>query len=335
MTWDQLLEEFRALGGVAENVRLGEGPFGRGIFVIDPQRPAKFWAPDALFIRIDDIATHDGRMRLAPERYDPAVRALFECYEEHFGWGAGGREESHAMQAAWSALPEDVIGLLRGTGGLDRPMQRFHAPTDELALSEYVCTRRFRRGDVQYIVPLIDLVNHAGTAQPYIEQGGFGVEGTFADEMLVSYSLADGWAKSLNYSFAATALVAHSVAATITLPGNRRLSIGRNILNATVENGIRYPALQVEGDEILLAYLELGIERAKDLPRATFFKVMQRAGVARADYVFDGIAAYNRSQFTALLRMLHKVDGPLARVLEEAALNQLDALNACVGARSL
>jgi hypothetical protein len=335
MTWDELVDEFRALGGIAENVRLGEGPYGRGVFVIDSQQPAKLWAPDTMFIRLEDIATPDGRMTVTNERYDPAVRALFEHYEERFGWGAGGREASYTMQAAWHALPEDIANMLRGTGGLDRPLQRFLAPTEELALHDYLCTRQFRRGNDHYIVPLIDLVNHAGTARPYIEQGGFGVEGVFADEMLVSYSHTDGWTKALNYGFAASAPVAHSIGATITLPGNRRLSISRDLLNRTVEDGVYLPALTLDGDEILLSYLELGLARSPDLPRAIFFKLMQRAGVAQADYVFDSIAGYNRAQFITLLRLLRKHDGPLVRVLEEAVINQLDALNACVGARSL
>lgn len=335
MMWDKLLDEFRALGGIAENVRLAEGRYGRGVFVIESQRPAKLWAPSSMFIRVDDIVTRDGLMTVANDRYGAPVRALFERYEADFGWGAGGREASHAMQAAWHALPEDVIGALRATGALQRPHERFLAPNDDLVLRDYLWARQFLHDNVSHIVPLIDLVNDSGGARPYILQGGYGVEGRFADEMLVSYSPTDAWAKVLNYGFAASATVAHSICATITLPGNRRLSIGRNLLNATAENGIRFPALAIEGNEILLSYLELGLERAKDLPRAIFLKLMQRAGVAQADYVFDGIASYNRAQFIALLRMLRKYDGPLVRTLEEAAINQLDALNECVGARSL
>src|SRR6476646_4511492 len=33
--WDEMVREFRALGGTVENVRLGDGPLGRGLFPID------------------------------------------------------------------------------------------------------------------------------------------------------------------------------------------------------------------------------------------------------------------------------------------------------------
>ncbi len=335
MTWEELLDEFRALGGVAENVRLGEGPFGRGIFVIDPRLPARLWAPDALHVRDTDIETRDGRMTVRGGTYDPQVRTFFENCQAYFGWSSGGEKGAAAMQAAWHALPAEVIAAIRTTGALDRPQQRFAAPTAELTMREYLCTRTFSRSGDQYIVPVVDLVNDSGRARGYTIDGGYGVEGTFADEMLVCYGSTDAWAKVLNYGFAATATIAHSLGATITLPDGRALSIGRNILNVTNENNLRFPDLRIDGNQILLSHLVLGFESGSDLPRAIFRKLMDRAGVAQADAVFDGVAHYNRKQFTALLRLLRACDGSLARALEDAILNQLDALSACVGARSL
>ena len=62
---------------------------------------------------------------------------------------------------------------------------------------------------------------------------------------------------------------------------------------------------------------------------------MERAGVTQPDYVFDSIAHYNHTQFIALLRTLRKYEGPLVHTLEEAIINQLEALSACIGARRL
>ena len=38
MRWEELAEEFRSLGGVFENTRIGKGAAGRGVFVLDPAR---------------------------------------------------------------------------------------------------------------------------------------------------------------------------------------------------------------------------------------------------------------------------------------------------------
>ena len=36
-----LLQWFRALGGVADNVQLRQGPHGWGLFVVDPEQPVR------------------------------------------------------------------------------------------------------------------------------------------------------------------------------------------------------------------------------------------------------------------------------------------------------
>lgn len=78
----------------------------------------------------------------------------------------------------------------------------------------------------------------------------------------------------------------------------------------------------------------LGCATATDLPRAIFRKVLSGVfGEPEADRAFDGIAHFNRLQFLNLLRLLRKHDGALVRVLEEAALDQLETLSNCIGAR--
>ena len=63
MDWGELLATFRELGGIADNVRLGEGPFGRGVFVCDPSKPATLHASENLLVPIDDLEIRDGQLR--------------------------------------------------------------------------------------------------------------------------------------------------------------------------------------------------------------------------------------------------------------------------------
>ncbi len=51
MQWDEPVEEFRAIGGVADNVRLGIGPRGRRLFVVDPGKPASLRKYDGRLVR--------------------------------------------------------------------------------------------------------------------------------------------------------------------------------------------------------------------------------------------------------------------------------------------
>ena len=64
-------------------------------------------------------------------------------------------------------------------------------------------------------------------------------------------------------------------------------------------------------------------------------KTSSACAVAQADEVFDGIAFYNRGRFLDVLTTLGKYDGNVVKMLREAAIHQLHALSACVGARAL
>ena len=63
--WDEMLEEFRALGGTVENVRLGQGALGRGLFVIDPGRPFLVRIPESLLVNVSDIVFENGVLKVA------------------------------------------------------------------------------------------------------------------------------------------------------------------------------------------------------------------------------------------------------------------------------
>lgn len=65
-----LLQRFRALGGVADNVRLRQGPHGWGLFVIDPEQPVRVVTPAHLLITPQDL-----RLSSAP-RWCPFTRPI-------------------------------------------------------------------------------------------------------------------------------------------------------------------------------------------------------------------------------------------------------------------
>jgi hypothetical protein len=336
MTWEELLDEFRALGGIAENARLDVGPLGRGIFPIDPSKPVVLHCPYALQVRLMHLEMRDGKMQAKPEFYGARERAFFEAYEEQFGWSAGGSEESWQQQLAWSELPAEIVNAMQTMGMLDGIEQRFAPPNVESCKLDYLHARLFQRDGGNYVVPIIDLVNHSSYVPTYVYENGIGVAGTFSDEVLVRYNAADAWTLAQRYGFTTMSPIAYSIGINVAIAGGKRLTVARNINELVVENGVQYPKITVDADGVTLAHLALGFSMAKDLPRAIFRKIMApRLNAPQADHIFDGIQEFNRNEFITLLRKLRKYDGPLVHTLEEAVINQLETLNACVGARNL
>lgn len=338
MLWEELLDSFRALGGTAENVRLGTGSRGRGVFAIDPAKPATIHTPLSLNVPADSIVVRDGRMTSDAPALGTRERAFFEDYQAHFGWGNGGADESRNELSAWHALPPDVIALIRSTIGANDLPHRFDAPTEAACVEQYLQTRKFElpNGAGKWIVPVIDLINHAVGAKPYGVRNGLFVSGTFDDELLVAYNASDPWGTAIIYGFAAPSPFAYSICLSLKLPDGRTLSIARLYSATTIGDTMQLPRVQESGNTIVLSFLVLGFATAPDMPRAIFRKVMAgRLAPDEIDRIFDGIAHYNRQHFIKLLRVLRTHDGPFIRTLEMVALEQLDALSACIGARPL
>jgi hypothetical protein len=335
--WEDLISEFRSLGGVADNVRLGHGPLGRGIFVCDPAKPSALHAGENLLFPVADIELHDAALRLKPQaNAGERERAFFDAYQRHFGWGAGGFEESWNLQKQWSELPAEIIAFLSALGGLDDPEKRFLPPTVENSLERFVRARDFTyRGDIK-IVPVVDLVNYSSYTNGFDIKDGIGVSGRFPNEVVVRYNLGDAWGRAMSYGFASIGAFAYSLRLAADLPGGKKIAIRRKVPASEVRYGVRFPVASIDGNAIDLPFLMLGNATGSDLPRAVFREVV--SGVlseAQADGAFDGLAHFNRTQFIKLLRLLRKHDGAFVRMLEDAVVDQLETLSYCVGARTL
>ncbi len=335
MQWDELLAEFRALGGVAENVRLDRGPRGRGVFVVDAGRPATLHIPKSLTVPVDALELRDGEVKVVRGRVDDRVAAFYENYQKFFGWSAGGRDEALALQREWNELPAEVVNFIKTMGVLDHPERRFMAPDDHVLFDEHVRARMFQDRSGPFMIPMIDLVNHSSPARGYVVENGVGVSGSFSDEVLVRYNNFDAMTMVLHYGFADLSAFASSIGITVDLPGGRRLSIARDVSASETRNGIAFPIVTIADATIRLSYLMLGIQGATDVPRGVFRSLMKPfVDRAAADEIFDGIAHFNRVRFINFLRTLRKYDGRLIGELQEASINHLDTLSYCIGARA-
>lgn len=337
MNWEELLAQFRSLGGIFQNVRIGEGESGRGVFVVDPAKPALLLAPRNLLVPIGDVEVRDGHLAIKPESsIGVRERAFFETYQRYFGWSAGLYDEIVQQQTQWYELPADIKRLICTMGAVANPEARFHPPTVEACLKGYLETRDLYFEGKPHLAPILEIVNHSPSGRDYGSKDGLSVAGTFEGEVLARYNVRDAWAVALHYGFAHRSPYAYSLAIAVDVHGQKRLSIDRETGGIRLIDGVRFPRRDDDGDVIKLANLMLGNSNGMDLPRAVFRKLMSaELTVAQADEVFDGIAFYNRGRFLDTLTALSKYDGNVVRMLRAAAIHQLHALSACVGARAL
>lgn len=344
--WSKLLDEFRQLGGKANNVRLGVGPLGRGLFSMDPSQPVELFCPENLLFHCDDLIFEDGRLKVAPQTSYGAgdsEKAWFERYSETFGWGDARHSIEQSIKGM-QALPEAVCVELATTWGLTACLSDF---SDSLVQSHFFNSRsigysRKLGNEIQrnrVLMPVVDLVNHGNQASFYFDQG-IGVAGIFEGEILASYGRnKDSWGLFRNWGFATEAPFALSRVLTLkTSFGELRIARELNqcsIIKVPGLGEVVIPELVVEEKRAKLSFATLASRDTPRVPKGVFKYVFQQVGLPNAEEIFDLVRHLNSTAFLGLLDLLEGVPGEQASTMRSAVRLQLKALSHCYGIREI
>ena len=89
MNFKSILDQFRSLGGVAENIDIGIGKYGRGLFPVDKKLPVKLVVPENLLINPEWISLDLNQQIILNDQcpLDKNIKSFFENYQRFFGWG--------------------------------------------------------------------------------------------------------------------------------------------------------------------------------------------------------------------------------------------------------
>ena len=330
--WDALVEEFRALGGVLENVRLGRGAIGRGLFPVDPGQPAKILVPENLLFPVEELEFVDGRLRVKKKGDTPSrEEKFFEEYQEAFSWGAAGRTDCEAFFASMAELPGPVREVLTNDWGLGHMFRGIDAKAVQ---GRFLRTRMINRNGRGVLMPVLELVNHGVTGSPFNFTGGISIAGTYTSEVLARYNFLDPLGVFLAWGFPSPEPVTHSLGMKLPLPG-RTLVIGREVTKNKVHARLRIPEVTVEDDKINFSHLMLGHKRFPKLSRGVFQYLMKEQGIEGVDEIFDRIRQINGIKFLNLLSVLDDYESRTITALRQMCRYQITSLMFCVGTREL
>jgi hypothetical protein len=333
LDWDALLTEFRGLGGTAENVTLRQGSRGRGVFAVDPAKPARLFVPPNLLVRCEDTEVRDGLLAVKPSSSLGArERAFFGRYQENFSWGAGVFDELWQTQLAWNQLPQNIRDALLATWPMKA--EAFSEPSEDLCHKRYINTRMIKYRENPVFMPVVELVNHGRNAPGFDRTEGIAVGGVFADEVLATYGGDDCWGTAVNYGFCEARNYAYAVQGDLKFEGHH-IKISRAPNQAERYNGVMLPIVRLEDGTVHFSFLTLGNEKLPHLPRAVFLHVTKNTPIKRPDKLFDLIQHYNRLLLLKFLRGSEGSAMPLVAMLRSAAFRQLETLSCHWGGGSL
>jgi len=331
-SWEDMIAACRALGGTIENVRLGTGPRGRGLFSIDNTKPVVLRLPENLLFSTEDIELVGDRVRLKDSASaSQPEREFFEKYQKNFSWGSHGRAEWTAFENALDSLPAEIRTLLATEFAMAKRLQG-----DALARAwrGFLGSRQVGWEDGAVIAPVIELANSGDEALGYEVQDGLRLEGMVADEVLAPYGPRDPWSLFFDYGDAGPSLAAFSLRMVFSV-GSNELQIDRDTVRMTTRGNYMVPEIVREGSRISLSHLMLGHAPYPAAPRGIFRALTKEIFGENVDEVFDGIRHFNRSKLLQLLAALESHDGPTIAEMKKMARFQLGGISWSIGSADL
>ncbi len=330
MEFDELLSQFRSLGGVADNIVSRLGVRGRGLFAVNPARPVRVRVPTHLLVSPQWIALDDSanliiaalhRSMLSPEAVD-----FFEQYQRHFGWGNGGLHTIRQHQLQLQSLPPALKHYLELLGGGDELKQ---PPTARYCLQKYCVNRQIRIQSESRLMPIAEMINHDADGLPYVLRQGVQVSGTVHDEVLTRYhSQLDAFNFFINYHFVTPAPSVLSCEVTVEVPGAGMFRIARNDHLAQFTGGTRSPQVTRAAGVTHLSFVEIANQNHPLQPRQNFRALLAKWPVRSedADALFDGLVEHNQHVLNGLTQACRDHPGAIASSLGHIAFQQLAAL---------
>jgi hypothetical protein len=332
--WSQMLDDFRALGGTADNIEQRRGHYGNGLFPIDPGKPVAIAIPAHLLVDTDQLILAGDHLVVSTDaQVAEDVRRFIGRYQQHFSWGADGRRHAEAFESALKTLPDPLLERLRQIRLLNLEV-RHRGPWAEVLRRRFHGSRQIIYHERKVSMPIIELINHASKSPGYAINDGIQYKGQFADEIKVNYSpTSDALLRFLNYGFASPELQAYSLPMHLKLPDGGTLHIGANAGDVELKDKLPVPKVEIEGARRRLAHLRLGMARTPRLPRTLLRLALADLPTAQVDELFDRIRHANQQILCDLLELADGADTPIAREFRRALLFQLRALSHSHGVR--
>jgi hypothetical protein len=325
----ELLTQFRALGGIADNVCVRQCQHGHGLFAVRPGHAVRVFTPAPLLISPRELElTPDNQVRVRSETaISPAVVAFHESYQRSIAWGAGGLETIRQHHQKLCALPDTLKNFLQIFGFSD-DLQ--HVPTPLEAFKTYCISRQILVNGESRLMPVLELINHAQEGAPYqVTREGVSLSGSFEGEVLARYRHhMDAFHFFFNYHFATPGRSALSCEVRVELPGFRSLRVSRWDGLCEVRSGVRMPQVCIRKDEIQLSFVELVNLDAPALPRQVFLELLLDQGLPASSVhaLFNGLLGHNRQVLQDFLTACDSAEGPVVEELKAVAACQLENL---------
>ena len=324
-SWQQILIEFRALGGVAENIDLRKGAYGRGIFPLDPELPSKIQVPEDLLINAKYLHIDSKEIKINRDSpYTPETKIFIDNYLKSIAFEACIWDEINEFEDGLRELPFEVIKLLENLGALDLKA-RHKGNWQEVIFNNFIQSRFIDYKNQKCLAPIFELVNHNHNFQTFSTNANSGIstEKRKGDhEFLHSYSKGnDPIRMFFGYGFSSNEPFAFSFPITINVSTTKkpvRIQGGSGI------EGLIH--LQNQDNELLLDYLPIGNKFDPTFPIRQLTATLKPFPEYKPREILNKAFTSNQEEICNLLLKLDQSNSRISSLLKETLCYQLSAI---------
>ncbi len=306
--WDQMIELFESLGGVAENIYQKGTDTTRGIYSIDQNKKSKIFTPINLLIPINDIHLCNSNLYLKEEsKYPKKVKNFFNLYQKNFSWGNGGNTFVEKFELGLKNFPSSVKDYLKMTGLIDIDKRHSGLSWELIVLKYFFYSRMVKYKGKNVIAPVWELVNHKVNSLPYrtLKSGLSTPEiKATSDEITHKYSPSSPIERLFSHGFACRETKVFSLPLNIKINKNTNLICkGKAIYNDDIKinNNIK--------KDLIIEGLPIADNNIKQLPEAYWNEVMKRCNINNIDHsCFEKIIESNKKTRQNIINKLENIN---------------------------
>ena len=219
--WEYIVRSFRQLGGIAENIELREGQFGRGVFTKNPEQKPTIMTPKNVLIKRKNVELDKGKIAIKHDlNTSNTAKEFAEYYYNQLSWGNGGNADSQSFLKQITSLSTPVKNALAKHRFIDKRLLNYKDNMETL-LERFIDERAFQFKGESVLVPMLELVNHSNYHPPFrVTQNGLITPpgNPECSELLHKYSGKNSpmslWR---SYGFTSKSIVAYSIPFEITI----------------------------------------------------------------------------------------------------------------------
>jgi len=256
MLKDNILDLLKIHGGIANNIKIKRGIYGRGIFTLNSSKKSELFLPKELLVDSSKIIVDDNyNLNIEYACSDNKLSKNFlKKYFEDYGFNINTKNDIDIFYNKISNLSTELKNYLNFFFNKYFFENKF-SKKDYIDL--YLNSRQIEIRNKKYFMPLVELFNHSAQGTDYIFSEGLYVNGFFQDEIFTNYNIDyDSFEFFKNYQFFSKQKKALSCKIQVNFR-NKKIIIERNSNEYKIIKNIKLPISTTIENTIFISHIDL------------------------------------------------------------------------------